>query len=144
MSRRIVTMSYTFKKEERLCSKRLIESLFHNGSSFVLYPYRVVFTQPGELEKDNAPAVRCILSVSKRRFKRAVDRNFLKRHMREAYRLQKAILTGFLDEHSLHLLVAFQYVGKEMLPSAQLHQRMELVLRRLKDESTKRYLEVGG
>lgn len=64
--------------------------------------------------------------------------------MREAYRLQKAILTGFLDEHSLHLLVAFQYVGKEMLPSAQLHQRMELVLRRLKDESTKRYLEVGG
>jgi len=137
-------MSYTFKKEERLCSKRQIESLFHNGSSFVLYPYRVVFVRASDLETLDTPAVRCILSVSKKRFKRAVDRNFLKRRMREAYRLQKSILTRFLDEHSLHLLVAFQYVGKEMLPSAQLHQRMELVLGRLKDESTKLYLEMGG
>ncbi|WDF67899.1 ribonuclease P protein component [Sphingobacterium oryzagri] len=135
-------MSYTFKKEERLCSKRRIDGLFHNGSSFVLYPYRIVFTLAEPAESTASVPVQCILSVSKRRFKRAVDRNFIKRRMREAYRLQKSFLYDFLHEHSLHLLVAFQYVGKEKLPSAQLHQRMLQVLGKLKDESSKLYLEM--
>lgn len=143
VSRRFVTMSYTFNKEERLCSKRLIESLFHNGSSFVLYPYRVVFLPADSAAAESSPPVQCILSVSKRRFKRAVDRNFIKRRMKEAYRLQKSFLYDFLDEHSLHLIVAFQYVGKEKLPYEQLHQRMKQVLGKLKDESTKLYLAVG-
>ncbi|MBD1432822.1 ribonuclease P protein component [Sphingobacterium sp. DN00404] len=126
-------MSYTFTKEERLCSKRLIESLFRNGSSFVVYPYRVVWLYTSPIQQNIIPA-QCIISVSKRRFRKAVDRNALKRRIREAYRLQKSDLYKFLQEHSLHLLVAFQYVGKEKEPYAMLYQRMGKVLAKLKDE----------
>lgn len=133
-----VTMKHTFTKEERLCSKRLIESLFHSGFSFVLYPYRVVLqlVPHGDLP---GPA-QCILSVSKRRYKRAVDRNSLKRRMREAYRLQKGDLYTFLEEHSLNLLIAFQYVGKEQLPYASLEKRMTILIAKIKDEITKSHL----
>jgi len=131
-------MNYTFTKEERLCSKRHIDGLFHNGSSFVIYPYRVVFL--AREDHSSAIPVQCIISVSKRRFKKAVDRNALKRRMREAYRLQKHTLHSFLREHALHLTVAFQYVGKEKVAYTQLHQRMELVLGKLSDECTKIYL----
>ena len=132
-------MSYTFAKEERLCSKRLIESLFRNGSSFVVYPYRVVFLYI-ESTPENTVPLQCVISVSKRRFRKAVDRNAIKRRMREVYRLQKSDLYCFLREHSLHLLVAFQYVGKEKEPYALLYQRMGKVLAELKDEHTQNFL----
>lgn len=131
-------MGKTFTKEERLCSKRLIDDLFHNSFSFVLYPYRIVF-QPKSSEDSVSPA-QSILSVSKRRFKRAVDRNAVKRRMREAFRLQKDELYLFLQEHSLNLLVAFQYVGKEQLPYAYMHERMGFAITKLKDEITNCYL----
>ncbi len=132
-------MSYTFTKEERLCSKRLIESLFRNGSSFVVYPYRVVFLYTSSRQQEVFPA-QCMISVSKRRFRKAVDRNAIKRRIRETYRLQKSDLYNFLQEHSLHLLLAFQYVGKEEEPYAMLYQRMGKVLTKLKDEHTQIFM----
>ncbi|MFD1768259.1 ribonuclease P protein component [Sphingobacterium suaedae] len=134
--------NYTFKKEERLCSKRRIDRLFHNGSSFVVYPYRVVYLNVESFEDIASPS-QCIISVSKRKFKRAVDRNRLKRQMREVYRLQKSVLYEFLQEHSLHLLVAFQYIGKDDVPYVQLFQRMGTVLGRLQDEIHKLNLAKG-
>ena len=128
-------MRYTFKKEERLCSKRLIEGLFHNGSSFFVYPYRLVFLFRKQEDADKVPA-QCMLSVSKRRFRKAVDRNAIKRLMREVYRLQKIELYSFLEEHSLHLLLAIQYVGKEKESYDMLFQRMGKVISKLKDEGT--------
>src|SRR5471030_2413656 len=77
---------YTFKKEERLCNKKLIDELFHNGSSFLCYPFKaswLIIDEPRQI-----PA-QILFSVSKKRFKRAVDRNLVKRRMREAYRLNK-------------------------------------------------------
>lgn len=124
----------TFKKEERLCSVRLIQGLFHNGSSFVVYPFRVVYqTVPGS----DVPA-QVLISVSKRRFRQAVKRNRLKRLMREAYRLEKASgLYAFLQEHSLHLCFALQYIGKEELPLLVLREKIIKVFGRLKDELIK-------
>src|SRR3546814_12106779 len=72
---------------ERLFSIRLIDSLFHSGSSFFIYPYRVVF-----LRVDGSSTIQVLLSVAKRRFRHAVRRNLLKRRMRECYRLQKGEL----------------------------------------------------
>ena len=133
-------MKNTFTKEERLCSKRLIESLFHKGSSFVVYPYRVVFL-PHELG-DSTFGMQSILSVSKRRFKRAVDRNFLKRRMREAFRLKKAeALYPFLESYGLNMLLAFQYIGKEPVPFEIMCQRMDDTLLKLKHEITKLHLD---
>lgn len=122
----------TFSKEERLCSKRLINGLFHKGSSFFIYPYRIIFLRVDELQ----PAVQVLLSVSKRRFRHAVHRNLLKRRMREAYRVQKnEQLYPALENRPFGLLLAIQYVGKEVLDYAIMCKRMADVLKRLEEET---------
>ncbi|GAB3202519.1 ribonuclease P protein component [Pontibacter aydingkolensis] len=100
--------SYTFSKEEHLCSKRLIALLFSKGSSFNLYPLRFILYTP----QDVPPAqTQVLISVSKRYFKRAVDRNRLKRQMREAYRLNKHLLTQ--NPEQAPQLLGILYIGKE-------------------------------
>lgn len=122
---------HTFPKEERLCSKRLIDDLFQRGSSFFVYPYRVVFIRIERAE----PSVQVLLSVSKRRFPLAVHRNLLKRRMREAYRLQKGeLLYPALYEQDYGLAVAIQYVSKEPLDFPVLYSKMATVLEKLRDE----------
>ncbi|SFH33411.1 ribonuclease P protein component [Pontibacter chinhatensis] len=101
-------LNYTFSKEERLCQKRLISLLFAKGSSFNLYPLRFVYYTPQDLPPGQTQV---LLSVSKRYFKRAVDRNLLKRQMREAYRLNKHIIIQQPDQAPR--LLGILYIGKE-------------------------------
>lgn len=130
----------TFTKEERLCSKRSIDYLFLNGSSFVVYPFRIVYAIPAQ---ETTVAVQAIISVSKRRFKRAVARNRIKRLMRECYRLEKHDLYDFLNNQSLPLLLAMQYVGKEVLPFQELQGRMQKSIDKLIHELDKSDLGKG-
>ncbi|NEU09512.1 ribonuclease P protein component [Flavihumibacter sp. R14] len=131
---------YTFKKEERLCSKKLIEELFHNGSSFLLYPFRIVWLK--QAFPANVP-VQVVINVPKRRFKRAVDRNLIKRRIRESYRLNKSEeLYVFLEEHSSQLLLAFQYVGKEIAQFEMINKKLKLVLNQLKEAYLKNHTEI--
>ncbi|MDE6451968.1 MAG: ribonuclease P protein component [Odoribacter sp.] len=86
---------YSLSKSERLCSKKLIDELLVSKYSFVKYPFRVVFKEsslPG-----NFPA-RIAVSVSKKKFKRAVKRNRVKRLAREAFRLNKTDFYNQLAE----------------------------------------------
>jgi ribonuclease P protein component len=103
---------YTFKKEERLCNKRLIDGLFHNGSSFLCYPFKASWlyaTMPQPL-----PA-QVLFSVSKKRYKHAVDRNLIKRRMREAYRLNKQQqLYSHLETANQQILLSVGYIGKSI------------------------------
>lgn len=88
MGRHFALMN-SFSKSERLCQKSLFDDLIGSGVSFIKYPFRVVAKEsaiPGE-EK-----ARIAISVSKRRFKRAVKRNKVKRLLREAFRLNKQTL----------------------------------------------------
>lgn len=125
----VIKMKKTFTKEERLCSKRAIDALFSSGSSFVIYPYRIVYTFTPSASFE----VKVILSVSKRRFKRAHDRNRIKRLMREAYRLQKGdILYPSVEKKALNLHAAIQYIAKEELPYKLLDEKMLKVLNQLK------------
>ncbi|MDQ4141901.1 MAG: ribonuclease P protein component [Bacteroidota bacterium] len=103
--------SYNFKKEERLRSKKLIEQLFREGSSFNLYPLRFVYIKPAS---PSVTAPQVLISVPKRNFKKAIDRNRIKRQIREVYRLNKAILqpAGFSSLQLLGIL----YIGKEKKP----------------------------
>ena len=101
-------LNYTFSKEERLCHKRLISLLFAKGSSFNLYPLRFVYYTPQDLPPGQTQV---LLSVSKRYFKRAVDRNRLKRQMREAYRLNKHALAEHPEQAPR--LLGILYIGKE-------------------------------
>ncbi len=126
-------MIKTFSKEERLCSKSLIDQLFHSSSSFIVYPFRYVY-QTIEDTCTSFP-VQVIISVSKRRFKRAHDRNRIKRLMREVYRQQKSeLLYTQLQQRSLNLLLAVQYVGKEELPYDVLFTKMSKGLKQLVNE----------
>jgi len=125
-----MTERKTFSKEERLCSKRLIDDLFHNGSSFLIYPYRVVF-----MRIQGTAKVQVLLSVPKRRFRLAVHRNLLKRRMRECYRQQKGErLYPAIQGKPYGLAVAIHYVGKELLDFAFMRERMAAVLAKLHDE----------
>ncbi len=103
------TQSHSFKKEERLCSKKIIDRLFSEGQSFLAYPIKVVFL-PTEL--NTTFPVQAGFTVSKKSFKRAVKRNRIKRLMREAYRLHKHELYRQLNDRQL--AVFFIFIGKEL------------------------------
>jgi len=128
----VIDMKNTFTKEERLCSRGLIDKLFHDGSSFVLYPFRVVLLT---VDHELPTGVQVILSVSKRKFKHAYMRNRIKRKMREAYRLQKGdILYPAIRLKAINLLLAIQYVAHEDLSFDQYQLKMNKVLNQIVHE----------
>lgn len=128
---------YFFKKEERLCNKRLLRELFQSGSSFLLYPYRVTFLPYTGLP---FPA-QVVLSVPKRAIKHAVDRNKIKRRMREAYRRHKSTrLYPFLNGQEACVLLALHYVGKEAEPYAKMDARMGKAIEKLEATYAELYL----
>jgi ribonuclease P protein component len=113
---------FTFRKEERLSKEKRIQELFDKGSSFYLFPFKVFFMP----NPDPAyPFHQVVISVSKRNFKRAVDRNLIKRRIREAYRLNKGLLPV-----QNKLLIAYIYSVKDILPSAQIHERLVKTFKR--------------
>lgn len=129
---------YTFKKEERLCNKRLLTSLFQSGSSFVLYPYRISFLKAQHL----AFPAQVVISVPKRRFKRAVDRNLLKRRIREAYRMQKeGLLYAFLQTMQTEVLLSIHYIGTDIPAYKVLYKQLTKALEKLQHEYRKQYME---
>jgi ribonuclease P protein component len=113
---------YTFRKEERLCNKSLISALFHNGSSFLCYPFKVSWAA--------APAyqptpVQVVFPVSKKRFKRANQRNLIRRRMREAYRLHKQKhLYDLLIDADQKLVLSVSYIGKEITDYQFIEKKM--------------------
>jgi len=102
---------YTFQKEERLCSRKYLDLLYKNGSSFLLYPFRISYLF---IDEHADFPTQVVINVPKKRYKRAVDRNLLKRRIREAYRLQKQehFYTQLPGDKGL-LLFSIQFVGKE-------------------------------
>lgn len=105
------TPPFSFSKSERLKSKKLIEATFAAGQKFKAWPL-VAKSMEAELPDD----VRCqtLVSVSKRSFKRAVDRNRIKRLMREAWRLHKHTAYAALQKHEKQRALVLIYVGKEL------------------------------
>lgn len=119
----------TFKKEERLCSKKSLDLLFKNGSSFLLYPFRISYLLVPDLHQY---PVQVVINVAKKRFKRAVDRNLIKRRIREAYRKQKnQQLYTVLNKRDELLLLSIQYIGKEINDYAVFEKKLSLSLQKL-------------
>ena len=121
-------MEYTLPKSERLHAEKSIKELFEKGSSFFLYPFKIVFWV-GEGLEDTANQV--LFSVSKKKIKKATGRNYIKRRLKEAYRLNKALLppTG--------LLLGFIFVGEAKMSFGELEPKMKQVLQRLPNELSK-------
>ncbi|HEY3403298.1 MAG TPA: ribonuclease P protein component [Ohtaekwangia sp.] len=107
---------FTFRKEERLRKEKDIQELFDKGSSFYLFPFKVFVLLHDQTEE---PVHQILISVSKKNFKRAVDRNAIKRRIREAYRLQKQLLP---DQPKLK--TGFIYSHKEILDFEEIKRKM--------------------
>ena len=121
-------MPNTLHKSERLCRKKLIGEMFSGKArSFASFPLRVVY-----LPVTEQPCSATILvSVSKRRFKRAVKRNRIKRQVREAYRLNKQLLLQSLEEKNMQVAIAFIYLSDKLVPTSHINDQMKRILHRL-------------
>ncbi|MEO8760628.1 MAG: ribonuclease P protein component, partial [Bacteroidia bacterium] len=87
-------MRFTFKKEERLYGHAAIEHVYTKGKHLHANAIKIIFV---EVEKNEQPSCRVVFSVPKRSFKKAVDRNLIKRRMREIYRTNKHLLYQHLE-----------------------------------------------
>ena len=122
----------TFKKSERLCSRILIDSLFQgNSRSVSAYPIRAVFRT---IDADVQRGVSILISVPKKRFHDAVDRNRVKRQIREAYRKQKHALAEQVATQGKGLLVAFVYVSDKIESTDHIEKRVVRLLEKIGTE----------
>ena len=100
-------IDFSFPKKEKLKSKKKIDALFTKGASFYFYPFSIRFAEQDDEEQD---CHQMMVSVSKRNFKRAVDRNRVKRLVKEAYRLHK----HHLADANRYYSIAYIYTAKEI------------------------------
>ena len=110
-------MAFTYPKTEKLKSKNTIDLLFSEGKSVSKYPLRLVFVENPLEEKEK---IKMGVSVSKKYFKHAVDRNYFKRVLRECYRLNKHILTENLEKPYAFM---FFYQSKDRLTYQEINEK---------------------
>lgn len=123
---------FTLSKEERICSKKLINELFTGyGRSMTAFPLRVVFMKRTIV--DDEPRAAMLVSVPKRYFKHAVDRNRVKRQVREAFRRNKSIITQNLTDDHEAIAMAFVWLTNEKFPSSEVENRMVRLLTRISE-----------
>lgn len=119
---------FGFPKAERLTGKKTIEELFKSGSSLFVHPFLLKYKITDE------QVHRVLISVPKKKFKRAVDRNLIKRRFREAYRLNKHLI---YSEHTSFCHVGFIYQDSKILSFAEIEQKLLILLNRLNAEILK-------
>lgn len=121
---------YSFSKKERLSGKKKVEGLFKKGSSFYLKGFQVRFLPATEEISQH----QVLISVPKRNFKRAVDRNVLKRRIREAYRLNKERI-----QSKQSLYIGFIYLSKKKLTFHEIQDQLIQCLERLGNNNAERH-----
>lgn len=130
----MINVSEKFPKSERLTSRKLIEKLVEEGNSFSQYPFRLTWMTV-EL-KDGVPAQVAIV-VSKRNFKRSVDRNRIKRLMREVYRKNKSDFHKTLTNKKMQCALLLMYTGKVVPDFAEVDRKLRLTLQRFEEAIAK-------
>jgi len=126
---------YTLSKNDKLKSAKAIEQLFKEGQSFSLFPFRVLYLYREALQEESfGPAsghLQTAFSVSKKYFKKATDRNRIKRLMREGWRLQQDILKTRMKEANKYLSVFIIYTGNELPEHELVFKKITTVIKKL-------------
>ena len=122
-----VAKKLTLGKNERLKSRKQIELLFSEGKKFSMTPFRVHYL----FNESANPPLQFAVGVSNKNFKKAVDRNRIKRLVREAYRLQKITLLQKAKEKKGQLNLFFIYTGKEIPGFSEVFEKMKKMLDKL-------------
>ena len=133
----MTTPQYSLPQSERINSKKQIDRLFRGGGSKAMTasPLRVVYMADERGEDARGPVAQMMVSVPKRCFKRAVKRNLVKRQVREAYRLNKHILTSRLAARGdLSVSMCFIWTADRTLPTDKVAERMVSLLNRMGDK----------
>jgi ribonuclease P protein component len=126
-----VPKKFTLGKNERLKSRKLIEELFSEGKNFLVTPLRVQYLIKKEVGTSPKQFLLFAVGVSGKNFKKAVDRNRIKRLIREAYRLQKLSLQEKVKEKKLQLFLFFNFIGKELPDFQTIKEKVDVALKKL-------------
>jgi len=118
----------TFNRQQKLKSRKQIEHLFSKGKSFSVSPIKALYDFTNVSSEINLQAG---VAVSSRNFKKAVDRNRIKRLLRESYRLQKSEIENSLKQKEIQLSIMFIYTGKILPEMTEVMEKMNVVLLRL-------------
>lgn len=128
-------VSQSFKKSERLCGRDAFRSVFNNRNSIFVYPLTCFYALE---EAENGSEVKIAVSVSKKKFKHAVDRNHIKRLVRESYRKQKHSLYFAFDKQNIALNLVFVYGETKHLPYKVYENCVNLLINKLIDKCQKK------
>lgn len=129
-------MPYTFSKNERLCSQKLLDQLFHSGHRFMVFPYSVHWVVcPADQLPPDVPC-QVLIATSKKKFRHAVDRVRVKRLTRECYRLHKPELYQYLQQNNLHILLGINYIHNDIFDYAALYRKFDKIIAKLMADLT--------
>lgn len=125
----------TFPLKEHLKSKSTVEKLYADGASVTAYPLRAVFIEIPATQQEPTAAI--LISVAKKRFRHAVDRNLVKRRIREAYRLNKHGFVASLEEQGKKMAVAILYIDTKHNSTEFLKKKMVKLLASIIEKNNK-------
>jgi ribonuclease P protein component len=122
--------TFTFTKQERLCGEIRINRLFATGRSFLQYPFRVVYALP---EESQSALPRILISVPRKKIRKATDRNRIKRLTREAYRKNKHILLESTAQFDKNVQFAVVFLSDQLPEYELIETKMKQLLLKLRD-----------